>query len=79
LLAEQEFTEESLKALIGKGERMIKLREPIPIHLNYFTLAFDRLGNLNRINDVYGYDKTVSGALGLGAPRVIATLGKAVR
>lgn len=79
LLAAQDFTEESLKAMIGKGERTIKLREPIPIHLNYFTLAFDRLGNLNRINDVYGYDKTVSGALGLGAPRVIATLGKAVR
>lgn len=79
LLAEQEFTEESLKALIGKGERMIKLREPIPIHLNYFTLDFDRVGNLNRINDVYGYDKMVSAALGIGTPKAVAALGKAVR
>lgn len=79
LLAEQDFTEESLKAMIGKGERTIKLREPIPIHLNYFTLAFDRVGNLNRINDVYGYDKIIASTLGLGAPKAVATLGKAVR
>lgn len=79
LLAEQDFTEASLKAMIGKGERTIKLREPISIHLNYFTLQFDRVGNLNRINDVYGYDRVMAGALGLGAPKAVATLGKAVR
>lgn len=78
LLTEQGFTEDTLKAMIGKGERTIRLRSPIPIHLNYFTLTFDRLGNLSRINDVYDYDRLIAGALGLGDAKAVATLGKAV-
>lgn len=79
LLADQDYTADSLKAMIGKSEKMIKLTSPLAIHLNYFTLAFDADGNLTRINDVYGYDKMVAGALGIGAPKALATLGKAVR
>lgn len=79
LLADQDYTADSLKAMIGKAEKMIKLKSPLAIHLNYFTLAVDEDGNLKRINDVYGYDKMVAGALGIGAPKAVATLGKAVR
>ena len=79
LLADQDYTTESLKAMIGKAEKMIKLKAPLAIHLNYFTLAVDADGNLSRINDVYGYDKMVAGALGIGGPKAVATLGKAVR
>lgn len=79
LLADQDYTVDQLKAMIGKTEKLIKLKAPIAIHLNYFTLAFDHDDNLVRINDVYGYDKLVAGALGIGAPKAVATLGKALR
>lgn len=79
LLADQDYTAESLKALIGKAEKMIKLKAPLSIHLNYFTLAFDADGNLSRLGDIYSYDPMVAGALGIGAPKAVATLGKAVR
>ena len=65
--------------MIGKAEKMIKLKAPLAIHLNYFTLAFDNDSNLVRINHVYGYDRIIAGALGIGAPKAVATLGKAVR
>jgi murein L,D-transpeptidase YcbB/YkuD len=79
LLSDQDYTTESLKAMIGKAEKMIKLKAPLAIHLNYFTLATDADGNLTRINDVYGYDKMVAGALGIGAPKAVAALGKALK
>ena len=79
LLRDQDYTTDSLKGMIGKAEKMIKLKAPLAIHLNYFTLAVDADGNLNRINDIYGYDPVIAGALGIGAPKAVATLGKALK
>ena len=41
LLAKQGFTEKSLRAMVGNGERTIRLTEKIPVHLTYFTVGVD--------------------------------------
>ncbi len=56
VLGEQGYTEERMRALIGKGERTIRLKTPLPVHLAYFTLTVDETGQLRRIDDLYGHD-----------------------
>lgn len=67
LLADQvlgpEWTTERLKRLIGSGERMIKLPEPLPIHLVYNTHVVGADGKLTTFNDLYGFQRLVREAL----------------
>jgi L,D-transpeptidase YcbB len=63
---EQGWTEARVRGLIGKGERLIKLSEPIPIHLAYFTTYVDENGRLVTRDDLYGYNRRVRAALGYG-------------
>jgi murein L,D-transpeptidase YcbB/YkuD len=59
------WTEAKLRSLIGQGERYIRLGTPLPVHLNYFTLAVDERGDLKHFEDIYGVDNKVRAALGL--------------
>jgi murein L,D-transpeptidase YcbB/YkuD len=61
------WTEQRLRGLVGKGERHIRLAEPLPVHLAYFTLAVDDQGNLKSYDDLYGVNQKLRAALGLGA------------
>ena len=61
------WTEARLKKLIGSGERTIFLREKLPVNLTYFTVSVDEAGNVHSFDDVYGYNRRVRVALGLGA------------
>jgi L,D-transpeptidase YcbB len=74
ILDDPKYSEDALKALIGKGERLIKLKEPLPVQLTYFTVVPGPDGNLHHIGDIYGYDHAVEAALGLGQPRTYAAL-----
>ncbi len=67
VLGEQGFTEARMRAMIGKGERTIRLKTPLPVHLAYFTVTVDEAGRLQRVNDLYGHDGRIRTALGLGA------------
>ncbi|MHB2165485.1 L,D-transpeptidase family protein [Alsobacter sp. R-9] len=67
VLGDQGYTEERMRAMIGKGERTIRLKTPLPVHLTYFTLTVDETGRLRRVDDLYGYDGKVKTALGVGA------------
>ena len=67
VLGEQGFTEERMRAMIGKGERTIRLKTPLPVHLAYFTVTVDESGRLQRLGDLYGHDGRIKTALGLGA------------
>ncbi len=58
------WSEPRLKALIGKGERTIRLPRPLPVHLVYFTLE-QRDGVLRGRDDLYGVDGKIAEALGL--------------
>ncbi len=62
-----EWSEQRLKKLIGRGERTIFLPKKLPVHLTYFTLSVDEGGELKSFEDIYGHDRRVRQALGLGA------------
>lgn len=63
-----EWTGDRLKKMIGgKKERTVRLPQPLPIHLTYFTLKVDQHGRMQSIPDVYDYDKRMKNALGLAS------------
>jgi len=74
VLNDPKYSTDELKTLIGRGERVIKLKEPLPVQLTYFTVVSDQAGELHHVGDIYGYDQTVQAALGLGQPRNYAVL-----
>lgn len=58
-------SEQQLRGMIGRGERMIKLTEKIPVHLTYFTVFVDETGAVQQRRDIYGHDARVRTALQL--------------
>jgi L,D-transpeptidase YcbB len=59
------YSEAQLKGLIGHGERMIKLKDKIPVHLTYFTMFVDENGEIQQRRDLYGHDARLRNALHL--------------
>lgn len=59
----KEWPQSRVKKLIGKGERLVRLPELIPIHLTYFTLVVSDNGKLVRYPDIYKHDQRVTAAL----------------
>jgi len=54
---QRQWTPEVIQQAMNAGEeRQVKLTEPIPVHLTYFTAWTDAKGGLNFRDDVYGYD-----------------------
>lgn len=67
ILRESGWPEARLRELIGPRERTVRLDAPIPIHLVYFTMTADRTGGIRVFEDVYGFNRLVREALGIGA------------
>jgi L,D-transpeptidase YcbB len=65
LLKRQGFDERQLRAMVGGGERTIRLNEKVPVHLAYFTYQVDASGALIRKPDLYGHDARIRRALSL--------------
>lgn len=65
LLRDQpEWTPERLREVAAAGvERTVRLREPIPVHLLYWTAWVEEDGSLQFRPDVYGRDEVVRAAL----------------
>ncbi|NNK78359.1 MAG: L,D-transpeptidase family protein [Litoreibacter sp.] len=51
------------RALSTRKEAQIDLKEPLPVHLVYYTAWVDQKGAPQYRNDVYGRDKRIFGAL----------------
>jgi murein L,D-transpeptidase YcbB/YkuD len=64
---DSKWSEQKLRGLIGKGERYVHLRNPLPVHLTYFTVAVDERGEIKTFDDLYGIDRRVLAALGLAS------------
>ena len=47
----------------GKTNTTVKLKNPIPVHLTYFTTEVDRDGNIRTFRDVYNHDRRIMAAL----------------
>ncbi|NIX77953.1 L,D-transpeptidase family protein [Microvirga terricola] len=67
ILGADSWSQQKLRGLIGKGERYVNLRTPLPVHLTYFTLAVDERGELKTFDDLYGFDRKVREALGFSS------------
>jgi murein L,D-transpeptidase YcbB/YkuD len=65
IVGAQGWPEAKLRGLIGKGERTIHLRDPLPVHLTYFTLSVDETGETRAFEDIYGLNRKVRVALGI--------------
>jgi L,D-transpeptidase YcbB len=65
LKAQGGWSESRLRSLVGRGERTIMLKNPLPVHLAYFTLTVDESGQMRSFEDIYGTDQRVRRALGL--------------
>jgi murein L,D-transpeptidase YcbB/YkuD len=63
--AENGWTEQRVKKLVGGREQRIDLKRQLPVHIAYFTAFVDDDGELKRLDDIYGYNRRVLAALGL--------------
>jgi murein L,D-transpeptidase YcbB/YkuD len=63
---EHGWSEARIKKLVGKSEREVRLPEPLPIHIGYFTMGQDEFGDWRRFDDIYGYAGKTRQMLGLG-------------
>ncbi|HXT71471.1 MAG TPA: L,D-transpeptidase family protein [Vicinamibacterales bacterium] len=58
LADEPEWTEEAItKAMHSGQERGVKLRQPVPVHIVYFTAWAEPDGSVALLKDVYGRDR----------------------
>ena len=58
-----QWSQARIRKLIGRGERTVRLQEPLPIHLAYFTASVDEAGKLHAREDIYGLDRRMQAAL----------------
>jgi murein L,D-transpeptidase YcbB/YkuD len=61
----KEWSETRLRRMIGPSERRIDLKEPLPVHIEYFTAFVDENGELQLREDIYGYSSKTRAALKL--------------
>ncbi len=62
---ENGWSERRARALVGGGERTVRLTEKLPVHMTYFTVFVDEAGQLQSRADIYGHSQRVRSALGL--------------
>jgi murein L,D-transpeptidase YcbB/YkuD len=63
------WTGEALDAAMHSGtETHVRLREPIPVHITYFTSWVDADGGLHFLGDVYGHDARQGARLNARGP-----------
>lgn len=63
------------KALKSGNETFLNLRQPLPVHLVYFTAFPDADGQIQRFADIYGRDAQVHAALVAAATRAARDSG----
>jgi murein L,D-transpeptidase YcbB/YkuD len=65
LLAEDKgWSPEQIKNTLAKGNNSgVQLSRPVPVHLTYFTMAYDGVGKLHSYADIYGLDSKMAQAL----------------
>jgi L,D-transpeptidase YcbB len=65
LLAEDKgWLPEQVKSMLVRGRNSaVPLSRPVPVHLTYFTLAYDGVGKLQTYADIYGLDGKMAQAL----------------
>ena len=58
LRGDSEWTPEKInEAMNSKKEKFVKVKQPVPVIITYFTAWVDEKGAINFREDVYGHDK----------------------
>jgi L,D-transpeptidase YcbB len=72
LAADKGWSASRVKDLIARGRNnAVALNRSVPVHLTYFTVAFDGVGQMRTYSDVYGLDKKMAASL-FGKSELIA-------
>jgi len=72
LAADKGWSAARVKDLIARGRNSaVPLDRSVPVHLTYFTVAFDGVGQMRTYSDVYGLDKKMAASL-FGKAELIA-------
>jgi murein L,D-transpeptidase YcbB/YkuD len=59
-----EWTSEKIEEAMDKGEqRFVKVKNPIPVVITYYTAWLDENGQLNFRDDIYGHDGRLAGKM----------------
>ncbi|MBD0295375.1 MAG: L,D-transpeptidase family protein [Flavisolibacter sp.] len=74
-----EWTPEKIRAAMNSGkEQPVRVKDPVPVMINYFTAWVDENGKLNFRNDIYGHDRKTAEKMFIAAgaiPNVFKTPG----
>lgn len=63
---EPDWNGSKIKRMVGgRGERHIKLKTHIPVHLTYFTAIASPDGSVRKLRDIYGHDARMKRMMGL--------------
>jgi murein L,D-transpeptidase YcbB/YkuD len=61
LQGQSEWTPEKINAAMNsQKEQTVKITNPVPVHITYYTAWVDSQGKLNFRNDIYGLDEATS-------------------
>ncbi|MGQ3675244.1 L,D-transpeptidase family protein [Xanthobacter sp. TB0139] len=63
----QSWNEQRFTRMFSNKERYLTLKQPIPVHLVYFTTMADAQGHVSRFGDIYGINAAVKNRLGLNS------------
>ena len=67
-----EWTPERINEAMNSGtEKYVKLKEPVPVVITYYTAWVDERGRLNFREDIYDHDKKLAKKM-FAAPALIA-------
>jgi murein L,D-transpeptidase YcbB/YkuD len=72
LAADKGWPAARVRDLIANGRNSsVTLNRAVPVHLTYFTVAFDGVGQMRTYSDVYGLDRKMAASL-FGRSELIA-------
>jgi murein L,D-transpeptidase YcbB/YkuD len=62
-----EWTPEKIEDAMNSGtEKYVKLKDPIPVFITYYTAWVDDAGQLNFREDIYGHDASLAARMFTG-------------
>ena len=64
LQSDPKWTPEKISDAMNSGnEQYVKLKDPVPVFITYYTAWVDEAGKLNFRDDIYGHDKDIVGKM----------------
>ena len=70
---QREWTEERIQSAMDAGkERYVKLKNPVPVFISYYTAWVDNSGALHFADDIYGHDAHMARKMFVGAGEALA-------